>query len=355
MAFKRKRIEYVGLKEWEKHLKFCKANRVLRMGPRTEHHCMIANIEIKITTIMLTYRKADATITYVSRLDSYEMDQEIDGVLAYNTMCRYYKVPDLRENPNFGYEKGLDNKARWYIASTKHLQYYNPKYNGQRIENCIGYDLNSAFSYAMLQPIPDTSQNPIIYGKVNEGQIGFQADGSVAFKGPALFVFPLMESPFKKFIETWYCRKQSPDKKLHNKAKQILNYCVGYLQRINPFIRNCIVTRSNNFISSLIDENTLYCNTDSIVSMKQRIDIEQNIGKEIGQWKVEHYGAFAYNKFTYQWNDKNPTYKGVPKGWFSQFEKEHGRPFDMLIDTRPSSDDNIAYFDEEKMELIWKK
>lgn len=343
------------MKEWEKHLNYCRKNRIMRYGPRIEHHCMIANVEKKITTVELTYRIADKTVTYVSRLDDEEMNQQIDGALAYVTLKKYYNVPDLRENSIFGYELGLDNKARWRINSTKHLQYYNPKYDNTRQEHCIGYDLNSSFSYAMLQPIPDTSKPPRTFKNVEEGEIGFTADGDVVFKGMALFVFPLMESPFKRFISVWYGRKkQKEDKKLHNKAKQMLNYCVGYLQRVNPFIRNCIVWRSNKLIESLIDEDTLYCNTDSIVSMKRRPDIEANMGQEIGQWKVEHMGAFAYRKYTYQWGHKSPTYKGVPKGWFKAFEKENKRYYDILIDERPTMDENIASFDEKTFKLIWR-
>ena len=354
MSFKRKRVEYIGLKEWEKHLNFCRKNRVLVNGPRTDHNCMIANVEVKITEVSLTYRLADKTTTYISRLDDTDMIQEIDGALAFATLKKYYKVPDLREESMYGYQLGIDNKARWFVASTKHLQYYNPKYDETRTENCIGYDLNSAFSYAMLQPIPDTSVRAITYGLVHEGQIGFQANGDVVFSGPALYVFPLMESPFKRFIDVWYGRKQSIDKKLHNKAKQMLNYCVGYLQRVNPFIRNCIVSRSNKLIESLIDENTLYCNTDSIVSKVRRKDIEANLGHDIGQWKIEHMGSFAYRKYTYQWGFKTPTYKGVPKGWFKSFEKENGRCYDMLKDQRPNESNNLAEFDEKNFKLIWR-
>mgnify|MGYP003288864496 CR=1 FL=1 len=39
-----------------------------------------------------------------------------------------------------------------------------------------------------------------------------------------------------------------------------------YLQKTNPFWRSIIIHRCNRYVQSLIDENTIYSNTDCIVS-----------------------------------------------------------------------------------------
>ena len=135
-----------------------------------------------------------------------------------------------------------------------------------------------------------------------------------------------MESPFKKFVNRWYEEKKNAKTKQQKaKAKGMLNYSVGYLQRVNPFLRSTIIYYANKMIKDLVDENTLYCNTDSLVSLVPRNDL--NIGTNIGEFKVEHEGQFAFRGFNYQW-DNSVSYRGIPKSWFKP-------GFDILVDNIP--------------------
>ena len=172
----------------------------------------------------------------------------------------------------------------------------NEKYEGTR-NYAIGYDLNSSYSFAMLKDMPDTSKKPKT-GFIKKGEIGFDFEGKPIFEGWSLWVFPLMESPFKKFVNRWYEEKKNAKTKQQKaKAKGMLNYSVGYLQRVNPFLRSTIIYYANKMIKDLVDENTLYCNTDSLVSLVPRNDL--NIGTNIGEFKVEHEGQFAFRGFNY--------------------------------------------------------
>ena len=178
--------------------------------------------------------------------------------------------------------------------------------------------MNSAYGYAMLKDIPDTSK-PFTTGQIKEGQIGFVFDNEgnvdIAYKGFSMFIFDLIPSPFVKFVNKYYNMKQNAKTKVEKrKAKEYLNFCVGFLQGRNEFLRAFIVCSANNMIKSLIDENTVYCNTDSIVSLVERPDLE--LGKEIGQWKLEHKGDFAYRGFNYQWYGEKPSYRGICKNYF---------------------------------------
>lgn len=55
----------------------------------------------------------------------------------------------------------------------------------------------------------------------------------------------------------------------------------------------------NKFIKNLMDENTLFSNTDSIVSLVPRPDLK--ISDNIGDFKIEHKGDFIYlDSYHYQ-------------------------------------------------------
>ena len=101
----------------------------------------------------------------------------------------------------------------------------------------------------------------------------------------------------------------------------------------------------NEKIRSLIDDNTIYCNTDSIVSLKERTDFI--IGDGLGEWKIEHKGKFAYVGFNYQWKEDTVAYRGIPKTWFV-------KNFDITKDDLPL-DGNLWYYDDKKIQLrSWK-
>lgn len=353
--FKRIKTVYITAPEMNKHLAFVKKNRTVVLGPRTSR-CRsreIANIELKIVNFHLTYRDNGTTITYVCRLDGEAMKQKKDGLTCFTTMCKYWSAPRLKDEKIFGYHQTTTGKIAWVISPTEQLLYYNKKYNGQRFLNCYGYDMNSAFSRAMLEPIPDTTKLAGIERKIKAGEIGFRLDGEVVFEEGkfANFIFPAMESPYKRFVEIWYNKKmkaKTPEDR--EKAKEVLNYSVGYLHRRNPFIRNCIVSRCNNLIRSLIDDNTLYCNTDSIVSIGRRPDLEANLGPNVGQWKLEHEGAFAFKEYSYQWNDAEPKYRGIPKKGYKTFKEQNGRAWDILKDPVPQKGNyNVYAFNQKKL------
>lgn len=364
------RVVKCTLDEFNEHLKYCKRNRYIMYSERKPKMLgVIANIIVNRVNIRLTYKKPGVKLTtYVFRLDG-EIDQNNQGQVAYRTLSHYFKEAtgtelDIRDKKYTGYKtinktvnKGKSNEYteksyKWdsKIGSARAILYYNDKFNNQRTSDCYGYDLNSAFTAAMLNDMPDTSKEPKMYARVKKGQIGFTGatgEFKAVFEGYATYVFDLMPSPFKRFAETWYSRKlnaKTPEEKA--KAKHMLNDAVGYLQIVNPFMRAAIITYSNKFIQNLIDENTLYCNTDSIVSKTRRLDIEKTLGTGLGEWKIEHTGDFAYMGFTYQWNRDIPKWRGVPKKAF----KEN---FDLLTDTIDSVNIKLKYcFDDKKIKII---
>lgn len=110
----------------------------------------------------------------------------------------------------------------------------------------------------------------------------------------------------------------------------MLNLPIGYCQRYNPFLRSYVVNSCNEVIKRLIDDDTLFWNTDAIFSRKRRPELE--LGTEIGQFKEIHCDTLSYVGNVYQINNEDPTYRGISKSWFKAFEKKNGRKYDLLKD-----------------------
>lgn len=334
--FTPKSYTVVDIEEFNKWLKYCEKNKVLvhREKAPGEKVSLRAYLVIKEVECQLTFKYGARVSTYITRLDGQKAHKP-SGLKAWTEVNKFYKVP--REK--------FPGKTQ---HSSSAVLYFNEKYTNTRIENCYGYDINSAYTWAMTQPMPDTSVKPEIGRKVKKGEIGFDSNYNLVFPGHfANLVYPCIESPFKKFAEVWYNKKKNAKTTEEKQiAKDVLNASIGYFQNTNPILRTAILWYANNRVRSLIDENTLYCNTDSIISKVRRLDIEKDLGPELGQWKLEHTGAFAYKSFTYQWNFDIPSYRGISKSWFK-------KGWDLLKDEVPKCG-NTHYYNKttNKIEVI---
>lgn len=300
-----KKIVYCSLDQINNILKYCYENRVciFREKRFTESFGLNAFIVDRLKYLSISYSFGGKAATYLFDKSNGDTEdhQQITGLQAFTLLNRYVHI-----------NRVIDGKEKAPF-SAKALLYKNPNYEGKRIE-AICYDMNSAYSYAMLQPMPDTSIPPK-QKYVEKGEIGFDLNGNRQTQGYSLYVFNLMESPFKKFVNTYYKKKKEAKIKADKRRyKEYLNFTVGFLQGRDPFTRAQIVGLANDLMKSLIDENTLYCNTDSIVSITERPELK--IGDEVGEWKIEHRGLFAYKGFNYQWDFDLPTFRGKLKSDF---------------------------------------
>ena len=350
MGFSRRREQYITVDEMNDHLQyvFKYYNVIYRDKLTTETFKRNAFIHDGMVNFKLTYKKGSFACTYICRKDGTEATQQVNGGEAFRILSQYYKVPKMTEEVVGRQVCGRNSEGG---MSASPLLWHNPKYENMWLE-AYGYDLNSAYSSAMLEPIPDTSK-PMKSGIIKEGEIGFeeipnpknQSNTMLVpkFSGFSLYIFPLMESPFKRFVENWYNKKANslPGSKEKNKAKGVLNYSVGQLQNVNPFIRATIIGRCNKLIESLIDEDTLFCNTDSIVSRKP---LNVKIGNGVGEWKIEHTGKVAYTGANYQWDDGELSFRGIPKTWFP-------KDWDITKDKCPKAG-NLYEFKDKKLRLV---
>lgn len=285
------------------------------------------NISYDIDVGIWTVKAKTASNIYKCKLG----DDSLDDINPNNISKIFHKTTKyhyIEDDPQlaklYGYRTKYKKdkiKVYWDIDTAIGLTYTNNRYS-RKFVICYSYDINSAFSWAMLQKMPDTRQLPRVNGIVGEDEMGFYKNGKVTITPgmPADYVFPLIESPFKDYVYKYYELKQK--EKDSNKRKMWkfwLNIPTGVLQRHNIFLRNAVLFYSNKKIESYIDENTIYCNTDSIVSLKRRYDIP--LGDEIGLFKEEHKNEkFKFIKEgIYQWNNECH-YKGIKGSCITDIE-----------------------------------
>ncbi|MBQ0097973.1 MAG: hypothetical protein KBS62_03430 [Oscillospiraceae bacterium] len=336
--FKNKRIRYVGYEEMQDLLTYARKNYAIILGEPQIPLGWYAYVEDTMCYVRLTMKK-EVACTYIFRKDLVEETQKTTGLNAYINLCGAFKKAT-------GYSIPVYEDA---YGTACPILTYKAKYNKQRV-HAYAYDQNSSYAWAMKEPMPDTRE---IIGRdrcPKDGELGFielstqQTKGWLTADGIYLkmvtpedgyngkradYIFPMMNSPFVDFADRWYdVKKNSKDPAEKAKAKQMLVFSVGYLQRKNPFLRCAVIEWANRHIWNLTDKNSIYVNTDCIVSTAERPDLP--IGGELGEFKIEHTGDFAHIGFNYQWDMDTPSYRGIPKSWFKN-------DWDMLKDDVPAN------------------
>ena len=343
MSFKQCKHIYKKISEMNNILSFIKKQEYeIIYGPYTKdpNHPLSksAFIEDKVSKLYVTTKVGCIPAVYVFDKTAMATKHEVNGLQAFTVLSQYYKVPRVSQEEQL-------------IDSASNKLYSNPKYNGTR-QHAYGYDMNSAFSWGMLQDMPkDTDKGPINKTRriVKPDELGFQVTGELCLPGQSAdYIFKSEPSPFKRFVEVWYKRKRtaknSRDKQY---AKDVLNMSVGWMQRANYWLRSAIIGHCNIRMNNLIRKYSdiiLFSNTDSIVSTERIPELDSNIGLDVGQWKLEHDGLFAYIGQNSQWDFTLPTYRGTPKGWFKE-------GYDILKDKRPTCG-NLYEFNKEKLRLL---
>ena len=325
-------------------------------------------IELKDTKIEITtrYYEYGVPTTYIFDLNNEDIFIR-SGLDYFKEFSRAYKVPKADKYNIDRLNKYKDTENNKYVCSASPILDYNRKYEKQLLENCYEYDLNSAYANTLLRKIPDL-ENPVIAKwpdqiKVNKNEVGFILDDTLSLVNSGYMAdikFKLIDTPkkLKDFLIRWYNRKKNSTGNEKLEAKAMLNLPIGYCQRYNPFLRSYVVNTCNKVIKDLIDENTLFWNTDAIFSKVRRPELE--IGNEIGQFKEIKCDKLVYVGNVYQINDEDPTYRGISKTWFKSFEKEYGRKYDLLKDYDKTIS-RINYYDLNwetlKLEVneLWQK
>ena len=131
------------------------------------------NHELKIysTSVQLE------TNSHIYRCSLTGRDEDIVnvGVISSTFFNKELEPFDIRGK--YGYreiEDAMEDKKiiQWDYKIAAGFQYCDEDFTLQNLK-CWSYDINSAFSYAMLSPMPDTRAEPRYNDKIRSGEIGF--------------------------------------------------------------------------------------------------------------------------------------------------------------------------------------
>ena len=284
-------------------------------------------IAVMQANVVLTMNKGKSTYQYHFNLNG-ENKILVNPRVVYSTFKKYVQFKDI-DNP-YGY-------------SSKGILFYNDKFDGKT--TAYSYDLNSSYSNAMINcDYPDMDKFVGTRMRVGDGEIGFVdvlGNVRVVEKGEiAEYVYKKLPCSDKlyygmmKFVMHYYRMKKNaktPDEKM--KAKDFLNFSIGCLQNHNWMFRTCILSYANKIITDLIEKyekHVIYCNTDNITL---DIPIELDIGKGIGQFKLEHENECVKKKGSaIQWENKL-IYRGITS---SRLKDDFDLLTDELTYTKPT-------------------
>lgn len=270
--------------------------------------------------------------TYIFSKDGRPAEQEINPYEHYKELKKYVKVHDLIK----------ENKLFDDFTSVPFI-YFSPKVNHKELSNAISYDTNLTYFYLLSKSFPDTTR-PLGKGIVKDGIVGFSlSEKNVVSKDGKIrtclelvrngyladFRFPLVPSPFTSYINYKLLQlekikelTEEEQKKQRRKIKNSINVAVGCLQHHNPIWRAFIVESGNQRIKNLIDNNTIYCNTDCIVSLQRRDDI--SISEKIGDFKIENEGSCKIDDYSITWSDGSENRRGFKNKNKYFFDKKAG-------------------------------
>lgn len=287
-----------------------------KSGLKTQRYTRFLNIsQINAT---LTYKIGKHWISVKTNMakkydDDIKTIKKADPIVAYAIFARVvkpikysnYNIPNLG-----GYQNSHPDKKGYY-------QY------------AICYDVNKSYFNACNNLMPTEMIDQL--RKPRQNEVGFKLNGKPVI-GPSNdicpFIFKLERiEGLDRYIKIYTNKlKKAKDKYEKQYYKDQINMSIGNLANHNPFLRNMIIWYSNNFIESKVDENTIWSNTDSIVSTVKRDDLK--ISDEIGDFKIEHEGRFIQNITGYQWLDDNKiSNKGLSKDKIKLYEERTGKKF----------------------------
>lgn len=321
-------------------------------------------IELKDTKLEITtryyakYLPYGTPCTYIFDLNDEEIFSK-SGLDCFKEFSKAHKIPKADTYNYDRLNRYYDNETGKYACSARPILDFNKKFENQPLENCYEYDLNSAYAATLLKKMPDlwnprVAQYPDLI-RVKKDEVGFLLDNDLTMVnagGEADICFKLINTPTKllNWLTSWYNKKKEAEGVDKLEAKAMLNLPIGYSQRYNPFLRSYVVHKCNEVINDLIDEDTLFWNTDAIFSRKRRPELV--LGSEIGQFKEIECKKLAYIGNVYQINDEVPVYRGICKAWFTAFEKKNGRKYDLLKDYNTSiACVNYYELDWDKLEI----
>lgn len=151
----------LNIEEFNEKLKYCIENRQI-VKESDQLGFAYAVLEVRTVNVSLIYRHYNKD----GKIQTFEYRTKLDGSTNINRitgMDAYVQLRKMCDFPLFEEETTMDSASAF--------MYKNEKYENKWL-NAYCYDLNSSYAAAMIQDMPDTTED-LGYGMVEEGQIGF--------------------------------------------------------------------------------------------------------------------------------------------------------------------------------------
>ena len=188
-----------------------------------------------------------------------------------------------------------EHKKEFYGTETQFC-YYREDTQNQLLHNVYIYDINSAFPAVFKYGKYPITDNELGGGIVEEDEVGFitNAEHQLKLVKPGGFALYRFKMGYSAKLQKWAwdnfnkknLYKSQGKTKEAAELKLAINSALGVISNHNIFLRCYITDTLYQNMEALVDENTLIANTDSIISLVPRPDLE--IGKGLGQFKVEY-------------------------------------------------------------------
>ena len=315
----------------------------------------------------LTYKLFKTKFTYVLDRNG-EYKESPDTLHIMSEFAKVYPIQKVSEYmPQYVFDetKFKDGKVgyRMCIGSASPIKDSNKNFRNKATEGCYEYDMSNAYGQFLRLQLPDL--RTVQYNtEVKPGQVGFDWYESTLYGYPRLvmytqpgaickWVFDLMESPYREWCDKIIAQlKVETDKNKRDRLKNKFRIAVGQLQSSNPFWRAYIVESCNILNQKLRDNNSIYWSTDSIVSATKRDDI-----LESGfNWSIKNQGTFKLKgRLDHQWNDEIPVVSGIKKLYIKSYNRTHAKPFDLIKDEMPTTNESVYMLDKEQFKIVYNK
>lgn len=326
-----KKPKFVSLDDFNKHLKISAPYKLIPYDPRdTEYETIGGNrfvwIDNKQNQHLLYKDHAGDGKAYHLGLDLYDLkerdEDKMEGWEAFRKSLNPYIL---------GYHEGEEiyfkDNEKFLEFKTEQYQWCNLDFANKWLE-CYSYDINSCFLSFLDYDLPD-NKIKAEWRNVQSGEIGFIDDLGylkMCKKGEyARWIFNKKKyrslSKFKHVMYNERLKSESQEEK--DFWKDCMVKSIGYLKYVNVFLRSAILNYAKARILAAMDENTIYCNTDSIISLKPRNDLD--IGINCGQFKVEHEKKlFIFKSIGIcVWYKERLKYRGMKKSFIHENKREY--------------------------------
>ena len=300
------------------------------------------------TFIYLTYKKGKSWINLkTDKYEDYPADFEPEAPENVGAIWAYFNR----------YVKFNREEFNLPIDHVSVLRYKNPNYVNTRHENVYGYDTTCAYlggADHCLVPLKFLRR----YDYPKENEVGFNLSGVPTY-GPSdkvcEYIFSCgVDEGLQKWVDNITKHiLEAKSKKERRHWKHFYQDAIGCLLSKkmgipNVLWWNCIITKAKKNVLQHFDENTLWCTTDSIVSLVEKPELPMS--NYPGDFHEEHFGSFAYTEHSYQWNRDIPSTSGISKG-------KYGDNFDILTDSIETNYKNPKVtLDWDRLELMqWQE